>query len=219
MAYVLGFIYADGSIYPSERGKYTTVMSTDKPIIFKIKKWLESGHTIREENPPGNRKQRFTLRIGNKELYESLKGLGLYPSKSLTVKLPNIPAKYFKDFLRGYFDGDGCVHIYRSKGIKQKIILRKLTVIFTSGSKKFLQELLAKLREKLELRQDKIYNSQRSFQLRLATKDSVEVFKFMYSNINPETMLGRKFKVFHEYFKLRPVRVDKKVENILVSTK
>jgi hypothetical protein len=40
MAYVLGFIYADGCIYISERGSYLSVTSIDKDIIINIKRWM-----------------------------------------------------------------------------------------------------------------------------------------------------------------------------------
>lgn len=218
MAYALGFIYADGSIYPSARGKYIVVTSTDRFIIHRFKKWLCSEHTIVKMSfIEGNRKDRFALRIGNAELYNSLVQLGLYPNKSLTIGMPKIPDTFLKDFVRGYFDGDGCVHLYRSKGIIQKIILRKLTAIFTSGSKKFLKELLEALRKNIELKQTKIYKSSRCFQLRFATYDTVELFKFMYNDTEKELFFKRKFKIFEYYFKLRPVRVDGKVESILQS--
>ncbi len=51
MAYVLGYFYADGSMYPSARGKYVLVTSIDESTIKKIKKWLDSKHTIRIEPP------------------------------------------------------------------------------------------------------------------------------------------------------------------------
>jgi intein/homing endonuclease len=48
------------------------------------------------------------------------------------MKFPEIPKEYFWDFVRGYFDGDGCVSINREKYIY---------IIFSSGSKKFLEGL------------------------------------------------------------------------------
>ena len=105
MAYVLGYWYADGSMYLSERGSYLNVTSTDRDTIFKIKRWLNSQHIIREEKSVwSNRKNRFVLRIGNRRLYDSLLKLGLYPSKSLTIKLPYIPSEFLSHFARGYFD-------------------------------------------------------------------------------------------------------------------
>ncbi len=218
MAYVLGFIYADGSIYVSERGKYLSVVSTDKPIISNIKKCLASAHPIKtEKSRYPNRKIRYRIRVGNKDIYDSLKEIGLYPSKSLTIKLPKVPKEFFSDFVLGYFDGDGCVYIDRAKGITQKVILKKLSVIFTSGSKIFLEELLLELKKFLDLKQEKIYESHRSYQLRLSTHDSVEMFKFIYKNASRNSILERKLDIFSEYFKVRPQRVDNTVRSVLLS--
>lgn len=216
MAYVLGFIYADGTIYSSSRGKYVVVTSTDKDIIFKIKKWLNSQHKISivKPNQPSH-KMRFVLRMGNKDIYESLVGLGLYPNKSLTIGFPEVPSKFLKDFVRGYFDGDGCVYLYRSKGKSRELIVRKLSVVFTSGSKNFLKELLGALRKVIGLKQKKIYLSHRSFQLRFATADSIALFKFLYKNTDRELFFARKFDIFLCYLKLRKERIDNEIGNIL----
>lgn len=216
MAYVLGFIYADGSIYPSARGKYLTITSVDKEVIILVKRLLQSEHTIREEKPTSpNGKKRFVLRIGNKNIYRSLSSIGLYPNKSLTIKIPMIPERFLSHFVRGYFDGDGCVHLWVSKGRKKEVIVRKLSIIFTSGSRKFLEELLANLKESLVLKQRKIYDSHRSFQLRLATVDSIQLFKFLYHDINNGLFLKRKLDTFAEYFRLRPSKVDREVKSVL----
>ena len=216
MAYVLGYWYADGSMYISERGSYLNVTSVDKEIIYNVKKWLKSEHTIREAKPIWpNGKTRFVLRIGNKNLYKALIKLGLYPSKSLTVKFPNVPNRFLGHFVRGYFDGDGCVFLEMSKGITRGKIIRRLSVIFTSGSPIFLEELCKILGSTLELKQTKVYNGHRSYQLRYFTADSIKLFKFMYGDCHKNAYLTRKLNYFGKYFKLRPQRLDTEIENIL----
>lgn len=158
------------------------------------------------------------LRIGNAKLYDSLIARGMYPNKSLTIRMPEIPKKFLRDFVRGNFDGDGCVYLYRSRGVKGKLILRKLSVIFTSGSRDYLVDLLTLLRRNLVLEQNKVYKSSRSFQLRFGTKDSTELFKFMYEDVPAGVFLKRKYDVFVRYLKLRPQRIDKKVYCILQCT-
>ena len=203
MAYVLGYWYADGSMYPSVRGSYITVTSVDQDTIYKIKKWLESEHIIRESGSIWpNRKTRFTLRIGNKNVYKSLLELGLYPNKSLNIRFPNIPDRFLGHFVRGYFDGDGCVHIYKKKGKTQEEILGGLVVVFTSGSKLFLEDLCLSLKSRLDLKRDKVYKGHRSFQLKYNTSDSAKLFNFMYRECQSDLYLERKFKIFKQYFNL-----------------
>ncbi len=217
MAYVLGYIYADGSIYPSVRGSYFNVTSIDRSTIFKIKKWLKSKHIIQKKKSTwSNGKIQYVLKIGNKKVYQSLENLGLHPSKSLSIKFPkNIPEKYLSHFIRGYLDGDGCVYFEMAKGKTKKLIIKRLSTIFTGGSKIFLENLNFILGRKLLLNQAKIYKGKRSFQLRYSTGDSIKLFKFLYKDVNNQVYLRRKFDVFLKYFKLRPARIDKDVKNIL----
>lgn len=218
MAYVLGYFYADGSLENADylRGRYIRFSSVEKYSLERIKKWLESEHNIVAERSTWlNGKARFLLRVGSHKLFNALEKRGLYPNKSLTVRFPEIPKKYLKDFVRGYFDGDGCVFLWRTKGKNSLLILRKLSVIFTSGSKIFLEGLSKKLKKELDLKQKKIYDSDRAFQLRYATEDSVKLFKFMYRNVGFGSFFERKFNIFKKYFGLRPQRSDTIIAHII----
>jgi hypothetical protein len=219
MAYVLGYLYADGSLEDASylRGKYVRVTSVEKNIIVKIRKWLSSKHTIvKQKSLWKNGKLRYMLRIGSHKIYDSLVNLGLYPNKSLTIKFPEIPNNFLGDFIRGYLDGDGCVYLYRIKGKNGKLIIKKLSVIFTSGSKIFLEKLNLVLKRKIGVRQIKIYKGQRCFQLRYGTSDSIKVFKLLYGKAQKDFYFKRKLNVFLKYFRLRPVKVDKDIQSILV---
>lgn len=218
MAYVLGYLYADGSLEDASylRGKYIRVSSIDKLTIIKIREWLKSKHTIVKIDPPTtNGHKRYLLRIGNHALYDDLTKLGLYPNKSLTIKFPNIPQKNFNHFIRGYFDGDGCVRVCMSKGKKQQLIIRKLSSVFTCGSKLFLEELAKQLNKAVKTKNTKVYNGCKSYMLSYSTEDSVKLFKFLYGNLNKNIFLKRKFDRFNDYFNRRPQRIDRAVNNIL----
>jgi hypothetical protein len=112
MAYLLGYLYADGSLEnaPYIRGKYLRASSIDRELIENIKRELKSSHPIMRLKPTSNGGSvSFFIRIGDHALYDSLIVKGLAPNKSLTMDFPAVPKKYLFDFLRGYFDGDGCV--------------------------------------------------------------------------------------------------------------
>ena len=220
MAYTLGYIYADGSLENADylRGRYLRITSTDKDRILFIKKCLESEHTVVKcKNFLKSRKTRYLLRIGDHILYDSLANHGLYPNKSLTIKLPKIPTKYLNSFLLGYFDGDGCVFLEQILGKREKLIIKRLTVIFTSGSNIFLDSLNKLLKSKLKLKGSKVYKGKTACQLRYNTKDSILLFVFMYSNELKSFCLRRKFDIFMKYFQLRPTRINRAIENILLA--
>ena len=227
MAYVLGFLYADGTIIDakSSRTQYIAFSSKDKNILDSVKFLLQSKHPI-YIRPPQKTLHRngkiyessksFCLRIGNRKMFADLKKIGLTPNKSKTIKFPtNIPNKYLSHFIRGYFDGDGCIYLQRSKGKTQKLIIKKLSIIFTSGSKIFLEGLNSSLRKNIELNQNKVYNSHWSYELRYSTSDTIKLFKFLYKDLSKNTYLKRKLRIFLKYFQLRNSKIDKNIGKIL----
>lgn len=217
MAYVLGFIYADGSLENALylRGKYVRMTSTDKDVLEKIQRVMNSEHRLYVDKPKENHKTKYILRIGSHKLYDSLEERGVHPNKSLNMRLPKIPKKYFGSFLRGYFDGDGCVHLEK-KDKFDAMSIKRLTVVFTSGSKFFLEELLKCLQEMEDVVVGKVYNSHRSLQLRFATEDSKKIFCLLYNDVVDELFLDRKLQKFLKYFTLRPFSVDRRVKRTIL---
>ena len=217
MAYVLGYIYADGSLddSPYMRGKYIQIASTDEDSILRIKRWLGSEHRInaKKSNFLGG-KICFTLRIGSHKIYDDLFKLGLYPNKSLTIGFPKVPQKYIGHFIRGYFDGDGCVHFARSKGITKKLIIKRVRIIFTSGSRVFLEEMNGVLKA-TGIYKGKIYPSKRSYQAIYNTSDSMKIFKLMYRQTSVNSFFMRKFRIFNNYFELQPKVIDSTIKKII----
>lgn len=106
MAYVLGFITADGNIYKSKNGYNIQIACDDKDIIDKIKLLLNSSSNIGAKLR-NNGKISYSLRFSDKHmyydlLYYDLLKLGITPNKSLTITPPIIPKKYLSDYLRGF---------------------------------------------------------------------------------------------------------------------
>jgi hypothetical protein len=218
MAYVLGYLYADGSMEDAQylRGKYVRVSSIDRITIEKIRDWFESEHTIVSHIPLRGR-TKYLLRIGSKIMYMSLERHGLKPCKSLRIRFPRVPFAVLPNFIRGYFDGDGCVYLERGKGRNGQIILKRLRVTFTSGSRIFLRKMRAILLQKFKIKMF-FYRGNRSFQLTCSTGESIRLFLMFYSGASDETFLVRKFNVFKKYFEICPrERVDAKVQSVLHS--
>lgn len=219
MAYILGFLYADGHLENSHhiRGKYVRVINTDRDRIEIIKQTLQSKHPIQMRDKIGNNKQAFLLRIGSQKLYNRLHQLGITPRKSLTMKFPAVPKKYLSAFVRGYFDGDGCVHLERYSTNGDSRPAKRMRTIFTSGSKQFLIVLSQLLFKNAHIDKYLLHNHNKkgSFQLRLSTGSSVRLFTYMYRDVMPELYLKRKYAIFTRYFKERPEWVDVGVRRTL----
>lgn len=218
MAYVLGYLYADGSLSDCGyiRAKYISVTSIDIDRIELFKKLLKSEHRIKNEPAPTqNSHTRYTLRIGSHKLYKRLGELGLYPNKSLSVKFPQIPKLILSHFIRGYFDGDGCVFLEKSIGINGQPILKRLVVALTSGSSNFLKGLGKVIGKIIHKNDTRIYGSHRSYQLRYNTSDTMKLFEFMYNSVHGDLFMRRKYLKFKEYLYLRPERITSKIKVIL----
>lgn len=197
MAYVLGFFAADGCMLKNQRGAhFIEFQITDKDLLIKIQKLLGSNHKIAERNLKINWKTAYRLQIGNKSIFSDLLSLGFTPRKSKTIKLPNISDKYFRHFTRGYFDGDGNVHVQKRQDRKSKSLI--IQTHFTCGSQNFLIHFQEKLRSLALAEGGNIVYYSGAHRLRFSIKDSIKLYKFMYHDTK-DLFLARKKNVFEKF--------------------
>src|SRR5690606_21393784 len=122
-AYWLGFIAADGNI--NDRGEnkskslHIGLSFKDKNHLLKFMININYSHLLIEikERIINLKKRRYVrLNLNSKKMYNDLLDKGITPRKSLTLKPPkNVPKDLVRHWIRGYFDGDGSVHIYNDK--------------------------------------------------------------------------------------------------------
>ncbi len=199
MAYVLGFFAADGNMIRNNRGAhFIAFYNTDRHILLAIRLALGSNHKISALKRTPRHKQGYQIQIGSKGLFYDLIALGLTPAKSNTLKLPSIPGRFVKDFIRGYFDGDGCVYFRHLKFADRKRKRWILMTLFTCGSRIFLEELHALLK-KYGISGGSIRNKQRGFDLSLSFRDSLALYKLMYHTATATGLyLPRKYRIFRK---------------------
>lgn len=199
-SYVLGLLFADGSLEDAVyiRGKYVRFTSTDRSLIEQVKNSFNSHHKIVTVLPSAGRKEKYLLRIGSYKMYNDLKNLGLHPHKSLNMELPHIPYRFLSDFVRGYFDGDGCIAVEKTKNKSHN----RLKAVFTSGSKGFLSSLSEILKKRCIGKPGKIYDSHRSYQLIYSSVNAVKLLEFMYSKAWERKLLylDRKYLKYKKLF-------------------
>ena len=177
MAYVLGFWFADGYMR-KEKSYRITFSSKDEEILLQIRNAMKSTHPIRID-----REEYYHISLCSKHLYEALVKLGGHRKKSKTISFPSIPNILLRDFIRGYFDGDGSVFFVNYLRTKDGKRTRELRTNFTSGSKGFLQKLMMVLNREISLPQNKklgVFNGGSSLKLGYAMKDSDALLHYMY---------------------------------------
>ncbi len=202
MAYLLGFFAADGGMFINSGGsKYLQFTSTDYEILEKIRTLLLAKQKIAlKKKISKNHKDCYLLQIGSKEMFHDLKSLGFTPNKELNMNLPRISDKYFSHFLRGYFDGDGCISksYYKKKDRKYKSYI--ISLIFTSGSERFLKEISRRLTKLLLIGKGCFCRNENSIWLKYGKGEAKIICDFMYSDLTSACFLERKYSKFREIF-------------------
>lgn len=181
MAYILGFFAADGSMVTHRNGsQYIEFSITDRLILERIRFYTGSHNRITERPSRNPRwKPIYRLQIGSKEWFADLIALGFVQNKSKVLKMPEIPDLYFGDFVRGYFDGDGCVHIGEYWSKEKKRWVWAFTSRFICGSKAFLESLHVQLRFR-GVRGGYINTKRGAFELVLSRHDSIALYRLIY---------------------------------------
>lgn len=203
MAYVLGYFAADGSMLINKRGScFIEFTSTDRVLLERVQKATGSNHRISKRPIRHEKwKQSYRLQVGSKEWFGDLTALNFTQSKSHTLVFPAVPENYFGDFIRGYFDGDGCVYFNRVTFTKEKRVRWILMTLFTSGSKDFLDSLLRHLRI-YGVRGGSLRKKERGYDLRFSHKDSLALYKLMYhTGLTTGLWLPRKQLLFEKALK------------------
>ena len=186
MAYVLGFWFADGCIYNNKMFDITT-HSKDKYILNRIKEQLEYTGDLYKYTG----RQAYRLNFSCVEIYKDIIKLGGKERKSFNCHFPKVPKEYLRDFIRGYFDGDGS--IYNVKG-------NRINTAFCCASKDFINQLFKILQQEINIKGGSLHFENDCWKLTFGKRDSIELGHFMYDNLNSKLYLERKFDKFKIYF-------------------
>lgn len=189
-AYFLGFILADGSIIKNKNCICFTIKNTDKLILEKFKKEINSSNKVNSYKIFDKRRNKYNynsrFQVNSKMIKNDLLNNGVGENKSEFFDFSKIKNNiYFRDFLRGLFDGDGSIHKNRFQ----------ISIISTI-------EFLNYINKKLFNSKCKIYsiaNNKNVHKLYIYGKDqTIQFLDFIYKDSN--IYLERKYK---QYKKLK----------------
>lgn len=144
LAYAVGLIVTDGCL--SSLKKRITLTSKDKIQISNFKRCLGIENKIGRVHSGSTDAMCYRVQFGDKDFYDFLCRIGLMPQKTKKLNTIKIPEKYFFDFLRGHFDGDGTFYFYWDKRWKSSFMYY---MAFYSASKPHLEWIRSKLKKKL----------------------------------------------------------------------
>ena len=201
MAYVLGFFAADGNMMRHKNGGcYVELTSNDIEILRKIKKMMNFDHKISKRDRISGISYR--VQLGSKVLFEDLTKLGFTPNKSNTIKFPNVPELFMKDFIRGYFDGDGCAHLGKHWAKDRGKLRWVFNIRFCSGSQGFLKSLWREV-NKNGIKGGYLYNkNNKGYDLVFSWKKGIALCNFMYNGVLSDMYLNRKHEIFQKALRI-----------------
>ncbi|MBM3272668.1 hypothetical protein FJY94_05370 [Candidatus Kaiserbacteria bacterium] len=174
-AYAIGLLTADGCL--SKDGRHIDLTSVDIEQALLYKKCLGIDTKIStKHSSAGNRAH--CVQFSDVLFYQFLMGIGLSPAKSKTLTSVSVPGEYFRDFLRGYFDGDGSSYSYQDPVFPNSF---RFCISFTSASPRFVSWLQDRIAEDVGVRGFVSKNSNTPYvQLKFAKADSVRLSAYMY---------------------------------------
>lgn len=134
-AYFLGFISADGCVYKREKHQGLLSISIQKRDDEMLKQMIvdmDSTHHLLY------RSNYCALAITSDSIYQDLLNLGVSQRKSWSIRfndiVKHVPNEFIRDYIRGYFDGNGCIS--KTEGVIQsKVAVSIVTNIW------FLEEM------------------------------------------------------------------------------
>lgn len=190
-AYAVGLITTDGNL--SKDGRHISICSKDLEQIINFQSALKISNKItRKGGAYVTNKIYYLCQFSNVKLYNVLLKIGLMPNKSKILKVIKIPDRYFSDFLRGIFDGDGYTHSYFDKRWNNSFLLY---TGFVSASKDFLTWIQDKIYILYRCKGSIVTAGGTAFQLRYSKFASINLIKIMYIKKNSIYLSRKKYKI------------------------
>jgi len=182
-AYWAGFLFADGCIIIQGKHKYLALQLHSKDIdrLEQFKIDTNSNHKIYTKI---KHRSAVELRFTNNKLCDDLIKLGCTPKKTCTIEFPNLQEDLVRHFMRGFFDGDGCV--YKSQNLTRCKIV---------GTEKFLIGLQKELLKIGINKSPYFHPSNKIHNITIHSKKDVKnFFDWMYKDST--IYMERKYKIF-----------------------
>lgn len=201
-AYILGFYIADGSI--SGNRLSFSLSEKDLDLLIQIKNYISPNakiqHYPEKINKQGIKSNAMcSLSITSEHICKTLENYGIGYRKTYKIKsIANIiPKQFMWDFIRGYFDGDGCVSASNIKKVIKDKEYHHTNVCWTiiSKDKLILEEIQSFINSegctKILVYPDKKGNF-------LMGTHSLKNLKIIFSKLynNTSIKLDRKYKKF-----------------------
>lgn len=202
--YFLGFFAADGCNSKKYNNAKIKLQTCDLELLEKFKILLESDRPIynvcQKRAKEGKEFFAVNFELTSKYFCEKLEELGLPERKTYTLQLPDyVPDKYFRDYIRGLFDGDGNISVSyanKPKGLSS-----------IAGNPCFLLQVKEKLEKILPINIAYQVNNENCGYIKINRQEDIKIFlDWMYKD--SKLYMERKYQKYLEFLSVRDFSVE-----------
>lgn len=193
LAYAVGLIATDGCL--SKDGRHINFTSSDIQLIRTFMRCLGIRNRVGRKKSGFADTMAYNLQFGNVVLYTWLLKIGITPAKSKTMGAIRVPHRFFGDFLRGLFDGDGSFYSYYDKRWRSSFMYY---LSFGSASVAHIQWLRETIAYYYGVRGHgaKRMHS-RVYQLKYAKREARKIIKIMYKDKDAPCLARKRKKIYN----------------------
>ena len=191
-AYFLGFIAADGCVicrYNKYKCLNIHINKQDKDILEKFIKFI---------NYTGDiyfckcRPNMCSLTLNSSKIFNDLSKYSIVERKTDKTIVPDLSDDLMHHFMRGYFDGDGCISIHKENRPGKGVDRGQVNIV--SGSYIFIEKYVNILVEKANVKRNKIMDRKTNGRYYVidwgGLTDVENIYNFLYKDA--KTYLDRK---------------------------
>lgn len=173
MAYVLGILASDGTVRKNSNEVKLTLAAVDEDYLKHLQKLV--GGTPVKKYTDGKGYENVTWTFTSKRVKDELATYHIVPNKTFTLKFPlKLERKYWIDFIRGYFDGDGCISTAGSSAIRWQLC---------SKTKDVLEHIIDFFYEEYQIPKVSIYRRQdRLYYFQYPSTSTRKIYDFLYTD-------------------------------------
>lgn len=198
-AYFLGLIFSDGCIVNDpEKHRYKLNIKLHKKDIHILYSFIKS---IDGEMDVWKNKKRDMCEVGvsGKKIIDDLEKNGVVTNKTFIIEYPSIDENLERHFLRGYFDGDGCIRLSEDKRDNSK----RGDLRIVGGSVSMIEKINERMNYLFGTNKNKIYgpkNKKYCFIGWAGMSDIEKIYEGFYKGSN--LYLERKKTIFDNIIKV-----------------
>jgi intein/homing endonuclease len=145
-AYFIGLLYADGCNHKSSNYVSLGLNERDKVLLVKLSSLIYKDDSLNkiksQDRTEQNKGVINLLTINSKYICNKLDELGCVQAKTFKIKYPEwLHESLHRHFIRGYFDGDGCIYVNRKIG-RSSYVKTTSNLDFANGIKKIIEKYI-----------------------------------------------------------------------------